>query len=138
MINRRTRSLLLWAAALAAAGCATSAPFQRMVAHVVPSVSAAAARYVNADVSLDPATKAGRLADVSALRSSAATTQGVTDQGVYSAWARVSPWYRAYVLADPRLTPDERADRIGRADKLDANIAAEAHRPFGAGTRPAE
>ena len=128
--------LILIAAAVIIVGCATSPQFQRMSAHVLPHLADDATRYVTADATLDDATRTARLSEVSALRQSTATTQAVTDQGVYAAWAQVSPWYRAYILADPKLPADYKADRIGRCDKLDAAIAGEAKRSFGASTQP--
>ena len=118
------------------AGCATSPQFQRATAYVVPHVAADAIAYVTADAALDAATRAERLSQAAALGQSAAAADSVTDQGVYIAWSAVSPWYRKYVVADATLPALLRTAKVGRADQLDALIAAESKRPFGASTRP--
>ena len=128
--------VLLAAVLLLAAGCATSPTFQHTAALVVPHLAADAGRYAAADASLDPATRAGRVAAASSLAASAASASAVTTQGVYAAWAPVDGWYPAYVAADPTLPDPYKAARVARWRKLKALIDAEAARPFGASTRP--
>ena len=135
MRHLRPSALLIATALLA--GCGTSAQFQYAASVSGRGLAAEAEHYATRDAALDDAGRADRLAQVSALRAATATTQATTAQGVYAAWAPVRDWLRSYITADPRLAARSKADHVGRATKLDALIAAEAHRPFAATTRPA-
>ncbi len=39
--------------------------------------------------------------------------------GVEAAWKVIAPEYRAYLTADPQLSPDSKADRLKTAEILD-------------------
>lgn len=125
--------LLGVAAMFACGGCGTSRPFRTGVAIAGPDFADEETAYVMADKSIDPATRANRLGDASALAQAAAQPEQL--EPVADAWSKVEPPYLGYVTTDATLDPDERQLRVDNCQRMDDLIAAERGRPapFGEG-----
>lgn len=116
---------------LAMAGCSTaSAPFRLAVHAVVPQIVKEGTAYVSADATIDDQARSARLNELSQLSAAVADTNSITVAGVQSPWSQVEPFMRAYILKSPKLDGDEKTLRLGNLSRVDADIAAEEHRPF--------
>lgn len=128
------KSMLVYCTVLLAAlfimGCQTSAGFQAGAAALGPRIASVANAYVNADATLDAPTKAARLAQASTLATDTASASSIARSAVTTDWNAIKPWLTAYIAADTKLDPDERALRVGLGTEMDKLIADDGARPL--------
>jgi hypothetical protein len=131
-VNRRPMITALFALCLLLAGGCASTPFVRGVQEYGPDVADELRDYVEADETLDTATRAERLAAADALEA-AQRDEPVTLDAVRAAWQRTREAYAAYVDADADLSPPEKTLRAKNVARMDRLVEAEGARWIYAG-----
>lgn len=108
-------------------GCQASAGFAGGVHNTGPTFSKEVRFYAERDVSIDTATRAQYLALADEF-DAAISAKPITLDSVRDVWNRLKPVYTAYIDADDRLSPTEKARRAHNVSRIDTLINAEGKR----------